>query len=68
MGLYAEGYGSSDNTATFDYVSASRVITIDMAASPDYVYGGDSFFGSGMAVDDCDGIQCSSQVGIWEKA
>ncbi len=56
MGLYLDGYGSSNNTATFDWTPASGTITIDMAASPDYVYGGDSFFGSGMAVDNCDGI------------
>lgn len=57
MGLYVGAYGASGvNPATFDYEPASRAITIDMAASPDIIYGGDSFFGSGNAVDACDGI------------
>lgn len=45
MGLYALGYGSSDNPGVFTQSSCSLTIVAD--ESPDVVFGGDFFFGSG---------------------
>ena len=45
MGLYPLGYGSADNPGVFTQSSCSLTIVED--ESPDVVYGGDYFFGSG---------------------
>lgn len=66
MGLYPVAYASSSggqvNPATFDFNPTTKVITIDATASPDVVYGGDEFFGTGQAVDNCDGILSSIEL------
>ncbi len=45
MGLYTDGYGASDNPGIF--LQTSCGIEVLEAESPDVVYGGDAFFGSG---------------------
>lgn len=62
MGLYPGGYNATGgpyngkNPATFDFIDPTRAIVIDQAASPDVVYGNDSFLGTGKANDNCDGV------------
>lgn len=46
-GLYALGYGSADNPATIVHNLDTNGISVSTADSPDVVYGGDEFSGSG---------------------